>query len=230
MTTPLDGSSLLPAGLPGDTSMYRLHVPQLHNRYYLLSGPGSRAMEAFPEIVGFPCYTALLDEMVDAFHYLRSNGLGEEIGLYVYRNRSDADDDTYSHKNASPDVCAYTDSRVRLNREKDEYQLEYLIGVNTKFFETVDEDGNYHIDTSEEKLTDLDHTLVHEMLHVFMYDYNRTGATGMSDISVYVLNKYKYRRECEVNRFPGWFEEGLASSVEYNYNLRHDAFIYTRRL
>lgn len=162
----------------------------------------------------FPAFAAAAQE----------GGLGEEIGLYVYRNRSDADDDTYSHKNASPDVCAYTDSRVRLNREKDEYQLEYLIGVNTKFFETVDEDGNYHIDTSEEKLTDLDHTLVHEMLHVFMYDYNRTGATGMSDISVYVLNKYKYRRECEVNRFPGWFEEGLASSVEYNYNLRHDAF------
>ena len=43
--------------------------------------PGSRAMEAFPEIVGFPCYTALLDEMVDAFHYLRSNGLGEEIDI-----------------------------------------------------------------------------------------------------------------------------------------------------
>ena len=83
MTTPLDGSSLLPAGLPGDTSLYRLRVPQLRNRYYLLSGPGSRALEAFPEIVGFPCYTALLDEMVDSFRFLRDNGLGEDIDIFT---------------------------------------------------------------------------------------------------------------------------------------------------
>ena len=81
MITTLDGTSLRSAGLPGDTSLYELHVPQLRNRYYLLSGPGSRALEAFPEIVGFPCYTALLDEMVDAFRYLRSNGLGEELDI-----------------------------------------------------------------------------------------------------------------------------------------------------
>ena len=81
MITTLDGSSLHPAGLSGDTSLYELHVPQLRNRYYLLSGPGSRDLEAFPEIVGFPCYTALLDEMVDALRYLRSKDLGEELDI-----------------------------------------------------------------------------------------------------------------------------------------------------
>ena len=81
MITTLDGSSLRPAGLSGDTSLYELHVPQLRNRYYLLSGPGSRDLEAFPEIVGFPCYTALLDEMVDALRYLRSKDLGEELDI-----------------------------------------------------------------------------------------------------------------------------------------------------
>ena len=40
-------------------------------------------MEAFPEIIGFPCYTALLDEMVDALNYLRSNGLGEDIDIFT---------------------------------------------------------------------------------------------------------------------------------------------------
>ena len=83
MVTALDGSSLRFAGLLESTSLYELHVPQFRNRYYLLSGPGSRSLEAFPEIVGFPCYTALLDEMVDALRYLRSNGLGEDIDIFT---------------------------------------------------------------------------------------------------------------------------------------------------
>ena len=83
MTTPLDGSSLHPAGLQGDTSIYELRVPQLHNHYYLLSGPGSRSLEAFPEIVGFPCYTALLDEMVAAFRHLQANGLGDDLDIFT---------------------------------------------------------------------------------------------------------------------------------------------------
>ena len=83
MITLLDGTRLQPIGLAGNTSLYKLHIPQLQNRYYLLSGRGSRKMEAFPEVVGFPCYTALLDEMVDAFHYLRSKGLSEDIDLFT---------------------------------------------------------------------------------------------------------------------------------------------------
>ena len=83
MITLLEGSSLRPADLSGDTSIYELRVPQLSNRYYLLSGPGSRALEAFPEIVGFPCYTALLDEMITALRYLRDNGLGEDLDIFT---------------------------------------------------------------------------------------------------------------------------------------------------
>ena len=83
MITVLDGSSLRFAGLLDETSLYELNVPQFRNRYYLLSGPGSRALEAFPEIVGFPCYTALLDEMVAALRYLRSNGLGEDLDIFT---------------------------------------------------------------------------------------------------------------------------------------------------
>ena len=79
----LDGTTLKPISHPGKTSLYKLHLPQLNNRYYLLSGKGSRALEAFPEVVGFPCYTALIDEMVDSFSYLRSNGLGEDIDQFT---------------------------------------------------------------------------------------------------------------------------------------------------
>ena len=83
MITLLDGSSLRPAGLSGDTSIYDLCIPQVHNRYYLLSGPGSRELLASPEIVGFDCYTAILDETVAALHHLQQHGLGGDLDIFT---------------------------------------------------------------------------------------------------------------------------------------------------
>ena len=83
MITLLDGTSLHRAGLMGDTSIYELQGPALRNRYYILSGSGSRQLLATPEIVGFPCYTALLDETVAALHHLQSNGLGGDLDIFT---------------------------------------------------------------------------------------------------------------------------------------------------
>jgi hypothetical protein len=67
----------------GDTSIYELQGPQLHNRYYLLSGPGSRELLSAPEVVGFPCYTAILEETVAAFRHLVSKGLGGDLDIFT---------------------------------------------------------------------------------------------------------------------------------------------------
>ena len=83
MNTPLDGTSLRSAGLLGDTSLYQLVGTHFRNRYYLLSGTGSRELLASPEIVGFPCYTALLDETVAALRHLQSNGLGGDLDIFT---------------------------------------------------------------------------------------------------------------------------------------------------
>ena len=83
MITLLEGTSLHRAGLMGDTSIYELRGPALRNRYYILSGSGSRQLLATPEIVGFPCYTALLDETVAALHHLQSNGLGGDLDIFT---------------------------------------------------------------------------------------------------------------------------------------------------
>ena len=83
MITLMDGTSLHHAGLMGDTSVYELRGSQLHNRYYLLSGPGSRELLSAPEIVGFPCYTALLEETVAALRHLTDNGLGGDLDIFT---------------------------------------------------------------------------------------------------------------------------------------------------
>ena len=83
MDTTLDGTHLQRASLPGDISLYELHAPALRNRYYLLSGPGSRQLLASPETVGYPCYTALLDETVAALHHLTENGLGGDLDIFT---------------------------------------------------------------------------------------------------------------------------------------------------
>lgn len=51
--------------------LHKLDLPQLNNRYFILSGPGTRKLLSSPEVVGFSCYSALLDETVAALRYLR---------------------------------------------------------------------------------------------------------------------------------------------------------------
>ena len=83
MITPLEESSLQPAGLWDDTSLYALQVPHIRNRYWLLSSPGSRRLLSSPEVIGFPCYTALLDETVAALRFLLSKGMGSDLDIFT---------------------------------------------------------------------------------------------------------------------------------------------------
>jgi len=78
-----DGTSLHFAGLYGDTRIYGLDTPRLRNRYSLLSGPLSRRLLAFPETVGFPCYTALLDGTVAGLRHLFPEGSGADIDIFT---------------------------------------------------------------------------------------------------------------------------------------------------
>lgn len=63
------------------TNIYKLECPQFQNRFFLLSAPGSRELLSTPEIVGFPCYTALLEETVAALRYLIPIGQGGDFDI-----------------------------------------------------------------------------------------------------------------------------------------------------
>ena len=71
--------------------------------------------------------------------------------------------------------------------------------------------------------------MVHEFFHVFMYDFNRTGMTGMTTPTEPTTVNGKETEKYLKARFPQWFIEGTASSVEHYWRGRHDEFIVLRR-
>lgn len=81
MSSLIDAASLHNAGLFGETSVYELDTPRYSNRFFIVSGPGSRRLLASPEVVGFPCYTALLEETIAALRHLFPTGPGEDIDI-----------------------------------------------------------------------------------------------------------------------------------------------------
>ena len=81
MSSLIDAASLHNAGLFGETSVYELDTPRYSNRFFIVSGPGSRRLLASPEVVGFPCYTSLLEETIAALRHLFPTGPGEDIDI-----------------------------------------------------------------------------------------------------------------------------------------------------
>ena len=153
----------------------------------------------------------------------RSNQLGTQIGLsFIY-------DDSFGEGNAS----------AQWSYNEDEYgssRMKYRIEVNARALVETDADGNALIDpvsgkarltTDEETLTIFDWTITHEMLHIFMADYNRCGMAASNDPALFYLDAYATEEDAEALEaaaaalsFPDWFREGCATAVENQYAYR----------
>ena len=73
------GACLVKEGKYDETKIYRLQGEGLHNRYHIISGPGSRRLLASPETVGFDCYQALVDETTAALSQLLCHNASIDI-------------------------------------------------------------------------------------------------------------------------------------------------------
>ncbi len=138
---------------------------------------------------GFSSYAAGVKEKL----------FGEEIGLYVYDSEFDKGTDDYDS------ALAYVYGKYKDTEVTD---FGYYIGINVKDLYNKDEEtGEYKLDQSE--LVTLNNTVVHELMHAYMYDYDRTGMVGVvpgdSEVSA------------DDNKFPNWFVEGTASCVDNIY-------------
>ena len=111
----------------------------------------------------------------------------------------------------------------RLTEEKyGDYKFVYSFTVNASELTDHKEDDKTIItrDFNSKAMRDLSNTIVHELFHCVTYDYNRPGLTGY----LYTDEGLKDYTETQMVRLPDWFIEGTASSVENNWQYRHDVF------
>ncbi len=141
----------------------------------------------------------------------KENALGKEIGLYVYDSRVDhITDRDYD------DANAYVQPKyenITVNGEEIT-SYGYFMAVNTKSLYKENEDGTYSLINTE--IDTLNNTITHELMHAYMDDYVRTGMTGLAN------NQTEYT--ADENKYPNWFIEGSASSVENVYAYRYEVF------
>ncbi len=134
----------------------------------------------------------------------KSGAIGKEIGLYVY-STAHTDGSQKDLKGA----VAYVDGNYYApNNTCDDYR--YFIGVNVESLFEKDKDTQEYI-FKENALTELDNTMVHELMHAYMDDYTRVGMMG---VTIDEKN----------NKFPTWFIEGTATCVDNAYTYHYDLF------
>ncbi len=153
----------------------------------------------------------------------KSGELGNQIGLYVYHKNGDKDG-IETHESADNNVLAFVACNIWKENEEDYFG--YYVGVNTYSVILKDEDGNAVLSDSgkyllKERDTELENTILHEMVHALMDDYNRVGSTGsMSPEEWYDETDEGYAKYY-ATALPKWFKEGLATSVENGYQERN---------
>ena len=183
-----------------------------------------------------PQAVELLINSFPAFKTASDNGeIGREIGLYIYYEKGD-DDGLPEHKTA-PDSLAYVAGDAA--KTDGELKYSYLLAIDVNDLTYKDKDNNpikdestgkYNLTFEGETFTTLNNTIVHEMFHAFMDDYNRTGMVGVETLEQTLDDGNGYYIDPEAGnivkslKYPYWFIEGTASSVENNLQFRKDNF------
>ena len=160
--------------------------------------------------------------------------LGREIGLYIYYEAGDKDG-IFEHEHATEALAFVRGDSVM----KDGVLTYcYMIGVDVSDLVAIDEDedpirnattGKLSLVRSGTPLETLCNTVVHELFHAFMDDYNRTGMLGAKSVQDGYTPGDKFINDAQKERyltlrFPIWFLEGTASAVENVYQFRYDDF------
>ncbi|MDO4850879.1 MAG: hypothetical protein Q4A93_03365 [Actinomycetota bacterium] len=168
----------------------------------------------------------LLLESFPAFRTAaESGGIGSEIGLYIYYGSGDRDGDP-AHEEADGNALAYV-----MGRHLDtggSVRFGYLLAVNVESCALCDDAGRLVLIRDGEAATTLENTIVHELFHAIMDDYNRTGMVGATSTANAITDPDNATPEqldtyARVH-YPSWFIEGTASAVENVYQYRRTLF------
>ena len=167
--------------------------------------------------------------------------IGKEISLYVFYKKGDKDG-TEEHEDTD-DTLAYVTARAK--EIEGELKYCYMLAVNVDSLLKKDDDGNPIRNPSNgecsiiregQTMETFQNTIVRELFQTLMYDYNRAGmagATNLDDLRTDAkgdLISEEAEKRYLALRFPSWFIEGSASAVEQVYTHRNQAFQDLRRL
>ncbi len=125
--------------------------------------------------------------------------LSSNIGLYIYYV-----DGEIMGNPTPPSALAFNYSNAN------EYEMSNILGLDASSFTEYDAvTGKWEIPYYQK--ANLDYTIVHELLHSFMFDYTRYGMFDDTNN--------------ESQGFPLWFKEGTASVAENDYMYRIMKFL-----
>ena len=162
-------------------------------------------------------------------------GIGRTLSLYVYFKEGDKDGVT-EHELAD-EALAYVFKDYKKSDDGTPHFV-YMLAVDASSLvqkdnndEIVrDKNGKAVLQRSGPDLTTFQNTIVHEMFHAFMDDYNRTGMLGTKQPSYLFLDeqnpltKEQAKTLQQSLSYPKWFIEGTASAMENVYTFRHGLF------
>ena len=241
---PTDKDSALSTEPDGRLGAAENRIPEIVSIHCAKTATDALDIKELAELVDMVKYriqpqaVELLRKSFPAYEEAANNGqLGSQLGLYVYLDKGD-DDGVPVHGAAGKGEAAF----VGAYYDKDENNntvYKYILAVNTRFLVMEDENGNPIMDEKTGKaklkqkdtdLAELENTIIHEMMHAFMDDYNRTVMSGtvdpvlVTDPGTSGLAAEDEERFAVQSEFPTWFKEGLATSVENNYASRFDSY------
>ena len=131
-----------------------------------------------------PQAVELLLNSFPAFRAAADKGeIGKEIGLYIYYQKGD-DDGNSSHQ-TPPKVIAYVAGDVTKIDNNLKYAYMFAVDVNDLIKRDVKNNpvtnpatGKYVLLRDGDAMRTFENTIVHELFHAIMDDYNRTGMAG----------------------------------------------------
>ena len=187
---------------------------------------GEEQLEALVNLIVTSIEPQAVNRLIECFPCFQdaaaNDGLGREIGLYIYYGTGDQDG-IEEHENVVSDAYAYVGGGPEL--EGEESVFKYMICMDAESLSTVNENSvsyaELNLDGPARSLVDT--IFCHELFHAFMEDYNRVGMSGYTDLAAFLYSTEEELTEEEGNAligetaFPIWFMEGLAGCVGHIY-------------
>lgn len=161
------------------------------------------------------------------------NQIGREIGLYIYYQSGDKDGKP-EHESAARSLAYVSADAVKVDGT---IKYSYMIGIDVSSMLLSANDklvtnastNKYILDRKGEGMVTFNNTVVHELFHAFMDDYNRTGMLGAKNVVDGYTPNGNFVNEAQGQlynalHYPKWFIEGTASAVENVYQYRYGTF------